>query len=620
MASESDHATPEFEQNEKESTASVSGAPPSSKEDETLVDELRPCKNMVFIDDWSQTGRGSHVEFTDEEEVPLQQGTFLGRGAAGDVHEVCVQKHKLAHKRMVVKRKIGGKEMKEIEILKRLSSHEHMIQLVGTYNHRQFLGLLVYPVAICDMATFFEDVEAWHNTASVANTVDDRQSLLETNQNNRLVALGYDFPSVDKSYKASLIYSKIGCLISATAYLHDQKIRHKDLKPSNVLLAKDQMWLSDFGSATDFSLLSQSATDNERGTPRYFSPEVAAWQPNGRASDIFSLGCVLLEILILHEQGTLQFMRENRSADPSFHANIKNVAKWLDGPGSQRWSFRRIGVVDQIRAMLYHNPTKRPTARKLMVRFTGYDLSHTIDSKYSIFGECCRSSFVSSREHNNEISTYRSRILDLQSELANRTEETNQIKRDYEKLFAQAFIDNQKTIKIREAQHQTELSYTRDREEWEQEKRDLKNRVAELEGERKKAQTQAFDRLEALLISQQEARIAKDKAKAQAAEDVRKRAAEARKKSDDDRIAQLEKLLINQKDEQLKRETALQAQKEEADEQAAKLAAEKKAAAKADGWGSDPPIYVPTTKRIKSEANDNTVVAAESDSEPIDEK
>lgn len=205
-------------------------------------------------------------------------GTFLGRGAAGDVHEVIVQKHKLAHKKMVVRRKLAGKEMKEIEILKRLSSHEHMIQLVGTYTHRQFLGLLVYPVAICDMATFFEDVEAWHNTASGEKDVTDRQSLLEMTQKNRLVALGYDFPSIDKSYKASPIYSKIGCLISATAYLHDQKIRHKDLKPSNILLSKNRMWLSDFGSATDFSLLSQSATDNERGTPRYFSPEVCLSQ------------------------------------------------------------------------------------------------------------------------------------------------------------------------------------------------------------------------------------------------------------------------------------------------------------------------------------------------------
>jgi serine/threonine protein kinase len=202
------------------------------------------------------------------------QGLFLGRGAAGDVHEVTVQGHKLAHKRLVVKRKLGGKEKREINILKRLSSHEHMIQLVGTYTHRQFLGILLYPVAVCDLHTFFEDVEAWHKTGGQSNNLETRQNMLDTTEKSRLSALGYDFPPVEGHHHASSIFSKVGCLISAISYLHEQRIRHKDLKPSNILLSKNRMWLSDFGSATDFSLLSQSATDNERGTPRYFSPEV----------------------------------------------------------------------------------------------------------------------------------------------------------------------------------------------------------------------------------------------------------------------------------------------------------------------------------------------------------
>jgi serine/threonine protein kinase len=192
----------------------------------------------------------------------------------GDVHEAVVQGHKLALKRMVIKRKLGGKEKREIEILKRLSSHEHIIQLVGTYTHRQFLGLLLYPVAVCDLHTFFEDVEAWHDTGQESNSVETRKDLLDAAQESRLEALGYNFPPTNWHYQASPVYYQVGCLISALSYLHDEKIRHKDLKPSNILLSKSRMWLSDFGSATDFSLLSQSATDNERGTPRCFSPEV----------------------------------------------------------------------------------------------------------------------------------------------------------------------------------------------------------------------------------------------------------------------------------------------------------------------------------------------------------
>jgi serine/threonine protein kinase len=128
------------------------------------------------------------------------------------------------------------------------------------------------------MRTFFEDVEAWSAVASGKDTQEARLDDLDSTHKARLNAIGYTFPNPSLHSSATPIYSRLGCLISAIAYLHDQKIRHKDLKPSNILLSRDNLWLSDFGSATDFSLLSQSATDNERGTLRYFSPEVSLYE------------------------------------------------------------------------------------------------------------------------------------------------------------------------------------------------------------------------------------------------------------------------------------------------------------------------------------------------------
>ena len=123
--------------------------------------------------------------------------------------------------------------------------------------------MLLYPVAICDLHTFFDDAEGyWSNTA-------------DEFQMERLKQIGY-FPDYVRTlkHKAWPIYSQIGCLVSAISYLHSQSIRHKDLKPSNILLSRGRLYLSDFGSATDFSLLSRSATGNGGGTPMYFSPEV----------------------------------------------------------------------------------------------------------------------------------------------------------------------------------------------------------------------------------------------------------------------------------------------------------------------------------------------------------
>lgn len=48
----------------------------SPSEDKTLIDESNDYykSDRIVIDDWSQTGRGSHVDFGDDETVPLQTG------------------------------------------------------------------------------------------------------------------------------------------------------------------------------------------------------------------------------------------------------------------------------------------------------------------------------------------------------------------------------------------------------------------------------------------------------------------------------------------------------------------------------------------------------------------
>jgi hypothetical protein len=66
--------------------------------DNTLVEDANPLKHdMIALEDWSQTGRGSHVEFRNDESVPLEQGeraltsgshqltTFMQVSSSGEV-------------------------------------------------------------------------------------------------------------------------------------------------------------------------------------------------------------------------------------------------------------------------------------------------------------------------------------------------------------------------------------------------------------------------------------------------------------------------------------------------------------------------------------------------------
>ncbi|MDH5804059.1 MAG: serine/threonine protein kinase, partial [Gemmatimonadota bacterium] len=88
----------------------------------------------------------------------------------------------------------------------------------------------------------------------------------------------------------------------ALAHAHVQGIVHRDIKPANILFGQNQVYVADFGMAKATTIAGgEELTESgvAVGTPAYMSPEQAAANPrlDGR-SDIYSLGCVLFEMLV----------------------------------------------------------------------------------------------------------------------------------------------------------------------------------------------------------------------------------------------------------------------------------------------------------------------------------
>jgi serine/threonine-protein kinase len=86
----------------------------------------------------------------------------------------------------------------------------------------------------------------------------------------------------------------------ALSYAHSRGVVHRDIKPENILLSPGGAILADFGvaralDAADTSAL--TATGIAIGTPAYMSPEQATGLPADARSDIYSLACVVYEML-----------------------------------------------------------------------------------------------------------------------------------------------------------------------------------------------------------------------------------------------------------------------------------------------------------------------------------
>ncbi len=250
-------------------------------------------------------------------------GTLIGRGATASVYRAQDERLGRHVALKLFAPLMGGPD--------ELARHENEMRLLATFNHPSLVTLF-------DAGTDHRDPEHARTflTMELIHGPDLHARLRSRALANQDVAhIGAD-------------------LASALEYVHGRGIIHRDIKPANVLLADGPAGspirpkLTDFGIARIIEGTRLTATGTMVGTAAYLSPEQATGSTLGPASDIYSLGLLLLECLT----GKLEYPG---TSVESAVARLHRPPRVPEALGS-RW-------VDLLTAMTSTQPSARPGAR-----------------------------------------------------------------------------------------------------------------------------------------------------------------------------------------------------------------------------------------------------------------
>jgi hypothetical protein len=335
-----------------------------------LPEFLRPSVRTAFVDaqtlvlskcmDLEKGAEGQHCYFRKGETLPLETKSILGSGGYGQVDRVLslISFKEYARKRVLRSAAFRGRRKEdvkhfiaEIEILKRLK-HRHVVEFVGSYTDAKYIGLIMTPIADGDLTAYLRNVKP------------------------------VQYPELRTFF---------GCLATGLEFLHQHNVRHKDIKPGNILVNSGKVLFTDFGLSLDFTDATGSTTMSMVNgmTPRYCAPEVANYEPRNTMSDIWCLGIVFLEMIVTLKGEKIQsmddyfktngsgqtFIRFNTVLMPTFMHHLGTLGQDVDNK-----------PLEWIAPMLLEDQKLRPTASALVNQIT---TSMTTGRVSGFCGICC---------------------------------------------------------------------------------------------------------------------------------------------------------------------------------------------------------------------------------------
>jgi len=126
-------------------------------------------------------------------------------------------------------------------------------------------------------------------------------------------------------------------ILQGVSYLHSKGVTHRDIKPANVLFDSHTgtVKITDIVSVAEASTMKRSGVIVPVGTPSFLAPEVVVTGNHEPASDIWALGCCVLQLLT----GRIPWYEEDSKFSSLFKIGNGQHPKLPDGLSASANSF-----------------------------------------------------------------------------------------------------------------------------------------------------------------------------------------------------------------------------------------------------------------------------------------
>jgi serine/threonine protein kinase len=265
--------------------------------------------------------------------------------------------------------------------------HPHVAALLGTYLYRNRLHILTFPAGCCDLGDLMHCISK--------KLLQEPYTPPEPRKDGRNVEIHrkYTWPfRKELSEQLQMLRRYFLCLCTAVAYLHHSNLRHKDIKPENIIIDFDgNVVIMDFGISTKFEPAASKATRDPRtpSTSRYRPPEMERGWTRDDRSDIWSLGCVFLEMISLLLGKDIEECKnhcrerfDNGAVIEDYCLNMPKIGTWLQilenvGRTPSQKDAELKATLPIIRKMLGEKKEERPLAENLWRNFDFESLANS---------------------------------------------------------------------------------------------------------------------------------------------------------------------------------------------------------------------------------------------------